>query len=423
MYAPGLIDFQHVISRKLWEEYKAWPVDMKLLKSEDVKNFREYLVQCNMESNADVTKPITTTAFVPLYVMFIMGTDTLKTMLFSGIYKDNHGRYSMAVLKFTNDYLGRFINTDHMPAEILFGRQASDLNVGPQLHRSAFKMHDGNKAFVGVITAYAGLDLMAYTTTVDNITPTGMLCIIRAVCNHIITLKGHGIAHGDIKLENVCVTRLADNSYAVKLIDYGMSRWLTLDPTQCSSMTEPTTAHRYTGTRELNPPEKKYDFTCDCSADPHAENAWWLGLIVWELLTGHIKHNEMVHPTHAWEIYRLQTDTYSETVSGTVIVTQLLTIAAELLRQQPQDRLTVEKALERINTTETAIYVNKCFTFYDTYSFETTHGAYVMGDEHVRHRHVVKSDFLYIRKLHSCMCRYVSDVGPVPNKATDGNTA
>jgi serine/threonine protein kinase len=37
-----------------------------------------------------------------------------------------------------------------------------------------------------------------------------------------VYIHAHGIAHRDIKAENIMVKKLEDNSYSVKVIDWGL---------------------------------------------------------------------------------------------------------------------------------------------------------------------------------------------------------
>lgn len=99
-------------------------------------------------------------------------------------------------------------------------------------------------------------------------------------CEAIAEAHAAGIVHRDLKPANLFLTRMPDGSGSVKVLDFGISKDTTEDPTEQSASLTRTTA--VLGSPSYMAPEQMRS-TRD--ADARAD-IWSLGVILYELLTG-----------------------------------------------------------------------------------------------------------------------------------------
>lgn len=206
-----------------------------------------------------------------------------------------------ACFKFPESGIGH-VGPNGEPMEVYATRLASDLGIGAVLlHADWFTDEDAKKdQMLLIIKLYPDGDLfdMLDTYTMD-VSTLGEH--IRCILSNMLTLKGAGLIHGDIKLENVvCVSPLENTDNL--LIDFGLT-WaipqkLTNRGVPCSSEIcggKFLASRGITGTPEMFPPEKERE-TCDHYLDWEAEQVWQIGLMIREMIRRPTGGSSPVHP-------------------------------------------------------------------------------------------------------------------------------
>ena len=117
----------------------------------------------------------------------------------------------------------------------------------------------------------SGGDLFEFLSKREfKITEDRARTISHQITNALFYLHSYGIAHRDIKLENILMTKASDDSQ-VKLIDFGLSK--ILGPGESSQ--DPYGTLAYVAPEVLM--QRPYSFYVD---------SWSLGIIIYVMLSG-----------------------------------------------------------------------------------------------------------------------------------------
>jgi eukaryotic-like serine/threonine-protein kinase len=100
-------------------------------------------------------------------------------------------------------------------------------------------------------------------------------------CDAIAEAHNLGIVHRDLKPENLFVTRRRDGSACVKVLDFGLSKLLPLDPNKRQRAL--TSSEQVMGTAHYMSPEQ-WMSTKDVGPET---DIWSLGVILYEAITAH----------------------------------------------------------------------------------------------------------------------------------------
>lgn len=199
-------------------------------------------------------------------------------------------------------------------------------------HPNVVKLIDTfeNSEYFFIVLEYLnGGDLFEYLNKKEfKITEDRARCITHQVLNALYYLKSMGIAHRDIKLENIIMTNSDDDS-DIKLIDLGLSR--IIGPGETT--TDPYGTLAYVAPEVLL--QKAYRFEVDM---------WSTGVIVYVMLSGLLPFDA---PTNR--------ETARQTISSPVPFTHKLwefvsydakDLILKLLDKSQKQRLTVKEALQ-----------------------------------------------------------------------------
>jgi eukaryotic-like serine/threonine-protein kinase len=102
----------------------------------------------------------------------------------------------------------------------------------------------------------------------------GIVDLVLQACEALAEAHALGIVHRDIKLANLFVTRRADGSPLLKVLDFGSSKSVLSSPL--------TTVRTVLGTPAYMSPEQ---IRCSRTAD-HRSDIWSLGIVLYRLLQG-----------------------------------------------------------------------------------------------------------------------------------------
>jgi serine/threonine protein kinase len=104
------------------------------------------------------------------------------------------------------------------------------------------------------------------------------LSVLRPICAGIHAAHQHGLIHGDLKPENIFLTR-----EGVKIVDFGLSKLLAVEPhdSAAPTMTLLTAAGTVAGTLNYMAPEQ-----LDGSPPSITWDIWALGVISYEMVSG-----------------------------------------------------------------------------------------------------------------------------------------
>jgi serine/threonine protein kinase len=129
-----------------------------------------------------------------------------------------------------------------------------------------------------VMDHLAGVDLRQALKAHGRLPVDLALEYIVQVCEGVAEAHAHGIVHRDLKPSNLFVTKRADGSDLIKILDFGISKWSA----QEADFDELTQAGVVLGSPKYMAPEQLFgSATVDTRAD-----VWSIGAIFYELLTG-----------------------------------------------------------------------------------------------------------------------------------------
>ena len=124
-----------------------------------------------------------------------------------------------------------------------------------------------------------GADLSRVVQATGSITIEEAVYFLLQACEAIAEAHSLGIIHRDLKPQNLFVTRRVDGKPLVKVLDFGISK--TLDTQSGLSLTR--TSSIMGSPLYMSPEQMRSSKNVDQRAD-----IWALGVILYELLTGHV---------------------------------------------------------------------------------------------------------------------------------------
>jgi eukaryotic-like serine/threonine-protein kinase len=207
------------------------------------------------------------------------------------------GRGGMGVV-----YLVEHLHTgEHLALKVLHGAAAGDpgaiarfkreARVGAQLRSDhVVRITDADVAAeLGgapffVMELLDGLDLEKLVEKVGALAPDVVLAILSQIAGPLDKAHANGIVHRDLKPENIFLHRREDGSLIAKILDFGISKFLSPDPASTAAMG--TTADgTLMGTPHYMAPEQARGLVD--TIGPHTD-VWAMGLIALRILTGGI---------------------------------------------------------------------------------------------------------------------------------------
>src|SRR5678816_4399193 len=130
-----------------------------------------------------------------------------------------------------------------------------------------------------VVEFLDGADLSQIVHATGSITIEEAVYFVLQACEAIAEAHSLGIIHRDLKPQNLFVTRRVDGKPLVKVLDFGISK--TLDTQSGLSLTR--TSSIMGSPLYMSPEQMRSSKNVDQRSD-----IWALGVILYELLTGHV---------------------------------------------------------------------------------------------------------------------------------------
>jgi serine/threonine protein kinase len=129
-----------------------------------------------------------------------------------------------------------------------------------------------------------GTDLDHWVTTRGKLGVGEAAAYVYQVCEALVEAHGQGIVHRDLKPANLFLTRKADGSASIKVLDFGISKDITRMDTNSAKLTK---TGAIMGSPHYMSPEQLVDGkNVDARSD-----LWALGIILYELVTGTMPFN------------------------------------------------------------------------------------------------------------------------------------
>lgn len=167
--------------------------------------------------------------------------------------------------------------------------------------------------------------------------PARAVDLILQVLRGLEHAHAQGVIHRDLKPQNIFVTREADGSQVLKLVDFGIAKIVTGDGAQ----EQMTRAGMVFGTPQYMSPEQALGVDIDARADLYA-----VGVLLYQLVTGKLPFNS----DDPVALIRMQVSTEPPPLPNAV-PQELTAIVMRLLAKQKDQRFpdarTVRMALER----------------------------------------------------------------------------
>jgi serine/threonine protein kinase len=105
--------------------------------------------------------------------------------------------------------------------------------------------------------------------------------LMRQALSAIAYAHSRHVVHRDLKPENIFVTRDENNRPLVKILDYGLAKFMSIDHSSSSSQTPLTAAGMMIGTPLYMPPEQAAGSSVDVGVDVYS-----MGCVLFEMLSG-----------------------------------------------------------------------------------------------------------------------------------------
>jgi len=125
-----------------------------------------------------------------------------------------------------------------------------------------------------------GTDLASYLRSRTRLSPDKAVHFVLQACQAIAEAHQLGIVHRDLKPANLFLTRAADGSDVVKVLDFGISK--NIDPNQSHGTASMTTAAGALGSPTYMSPEQ----LTEAGEVDERTDIWALGVILYEFLVG-----------------------------------------------------------------------------------------------------------------------------------------
>ena len=155
---------------------------------------------------------------------------------------------------------------------------------------------------------------------------------VAQACEALAEAHAAGIVHRDLKPENLFLTKAADGSPLIKVLDFGISKVLMPDPSATPAGDIVTNNQEILGSPAYMSPEQ----LCTPASVDARTDIWALGVILYELLTGQRPFNRPGFAELMAEVVTL-TPTPPRELSRE-IPAELSTVVMRCLSRKPQDR-------------------------------------------------------------------------------------
>lgn len=132
-----------------------------------------------------------------------------------------------------------------------------------------------------VMELLKGKDLADYMADHGPLHPRLVVGIACQVCDALEAAHSMNIIHRDLKPENIFLVNMEREIPTVKLLDFGIAKFMGADTGRFARKGKKTTSGIIIGTPEYMPPEQLHGFKVDRRADIYA-----LGVVMYEMLTG-----------------------------------------------------------------------------------------------------------------------------------------
>ena len=216
-----------------------------------------------------------------------------------------------------SEFVRRFLNEARRAAVLRSERVARVHDVG-QL--------ESGEPFL-VMEYLEGLELGKYMQQHAPLPPSDALNIALQICEGLAEAHAAGIVHRDIKPGNTFLVRRADGRFAVKILDFGISKQLSSE-----AATTLTDAGQSLGSPWYMSPEQMLD----ASRVDHRSDIWSLGVVLFEMLTDHRPFDGATVPEVCAKV--LTTPAPSIRYWRPELDTELEAIVAHCLEKHPDDR-------------------------------------------------------------------------------------
>lgn len=133
-----------------------------------------------------------------------------------------------------------------------------------------------------VMPLLVGMDLMQLVEKIGPVHPTVAARILRQACRALAYAHEQGVIHRDVKPANLFLDHARDGSVRVRVLDFGIAKWL-------ESGSELTQTGAMLGTPHYMAPEQVLDAK---SADEQTD-VWGLGISLYEALSDEIPFREV----------------------------------------------------------------------------------------------------------------------------------
>jgi serine/threonine-protein kinase len=163
--------------------------------------------------------------------------------------------------------VGAQLKSDHVV-------RITDADVAPELGGAPFF----------VMELLEGLDLEQLVERVGALAPDVVIAVLSQIAGPLDKAHASGIVHRDLKPENVFLHRREDGTLIAKILDFGISKFLSPDPSSSATLGK-TADGTLMGTPHYMAPEQARGLVQ--SIGP-ATDMWAMGLIAQRLLTGGI---------------------------------------------------------------------------------------------------------------------------------------